>query len=157
MSSYLNIYLAPKKTKIEYEGSNKKEVKISEGIPLRLQSWSRSTDVYQYFYELLSPAFIGTEGEPKYSKVSKDDLMYITDSIEKEIENTKNLLEKKKEAFKQMLHPTLEIYEGFEDFYIETNKHIEELQETLSFFDWLHSIAVDLEYSDFEEILINID
>ncbi len=63
MSNYLNIYLVPKKEKCE-----KQE-------PLLFASYSRNTDVYQYF-ETINPTFVGMD-EIHYSELTNDKLQEV--------------------------------------------------------------------------------
>lgn len=78
MSSYLNIYLNPK-------------AKYKTEDPLLLASYSRNTDVYQAFYENISP--IHSHSDEEYTPLFKHHFEAILDDLEKDITSTNRRLE----------------------------------------------------------------
>ena len=80
MSSYLNIYLVPKR-----------ESKREKKQYLSLLSYSRSSDIYEAFYENMPIAFIGSE--VKYTTLTKVNMQEILEDLSKNIKSTKERLE----------------------------------------------------------------
>ena len=80
MSSYLSIYLVPKR-------KNKKEEKQY----LLLSSYSRSSDLYEVFNENIPIAFCGNE--EKYTTLTKVDMQKVLDELTKCITLTKERLQ----------------------------------------------------------------
>lgn len=147
MSSYLNLYLLPKK----------KEGDTIEPKPLLLNSWSRNSDIYQMFYENLNPTFIGDEDEYKYSEVTEADLQTLVDAVQKDINTVQERLQARTEALSSIKNiPPERLDEYIEDF-ASTREYIRELQDTLELMKALKLLLSDLEYSSFEKILVNID
>ena len=142
MSSYLTFYLVPK-------GGDKK--------PLALISYSRNNDIYQAYYENVSPAFYGNGDEPNYTELTKDLSHHVVNELREDL----NKIEKSHEAKVKALQalPKLE-GEALEEYLQETTStidYINDLKDTLKFADFIDDIVNDLEYSDFEKVLINID
>ena len=142
MSSYLTFYLVPK-------DKDKK--------PLALISYSRNSDVYQAYYENANPAFYGNGDEPNYTELTKDLSHYVVDELRKDLNNYEKSHEAKVKALQAL--PKLE-GEALEEYLQETTStldYINDLKDTLKFAGFIDDIVSDLEYSDFEKVLINID
>ena len=95
MSSYLSFYLVPKKSAKKHnyneEGKNiETEVKLSEGKPLLLMSFSRNNDVYQAYYEAMNPAYCGMED--KYTEVTYEDAQRVVKEFKEDITTTEKRL-----------------------------------------------------------------
>lgn len=68
MSSYLTFYLEDKQSK---------EKKA-------LTSYSRNSEMYQQFYEVLKPVYIGDGKEPKYTKLTQSDIQTVISEVQDE-------------------------------------------------------------------------
>ena len=135
MSSYLNIYLQEK-------GSEKK---------ILLTSYSRSTDIYQTFRETINPAYIGMEGEPKYSELTKQDLSYIINDIDgdlKKVNDRLSFIDKVIASNPDLINEALEWKEHKED--------LEYTRSQIVFYKDLLS-DMELETSGFSKMYCNID
>lgn len=86
MSSYLNIYLKRRDTK-EY---------------LYLDQWSRSSEIYQRFYEVIHPAYAGMED--KYTDLTLNDL----DEVIKDIAHDKAEIERKISLYDKYLRQVMD-------------------------------------------------
>ena len=146
MSSYLNIYLVPKKL----EGATE------EPKPLLFTSYSRSSDIYQTIYEELNPAFIGNGDTPNYSELKASDVQHVINEVKNTIKKVEERLNSTIEAYKAMSDKLPE--EAVED-YVSTKEYINELKETANELECIHYWASDIElgYTSFEKVLINID
>lgn len=144
MSSYLNFYLIPKSK--EAQGTK----------PLCISSYSRN-DIYQAFYENVNPAFIGNGDESNYTELTEEQINYVVSSLKEDLEKYKKYSEAKIKALKEL--PKLE-GEALEEYLQETTssaEYIHELENTLKEVEFIAHIISELEYSDFEKVLINID
>ena len=142
MSSYLTFYLVPK-------GENKK--------PLALISYSRNSDIYQAYYKNANPAFYGNGDEPNYTELTKDLSHYVVNELREDLNNYEKSHEAKVKALQAL--PKLE-GEALEEYLQETTStldYINDLKDTLKLVEFIDDIVNDLEYSDFEKVLINID
>ena len=139
MSSYLNFYLIPKKE----EGKEEKYIALT--------SYSRNTEIYQRFSELLNPAFIGTEGEIKYSYISREDIEDVLQDFDKDIQKAKaRLSEYEKYAAGNC--------ECINDI-IEMKEYLEELQYWRAKASFIADIIedIDLYNEDLEKMACNVD
>lgn len=154
MSSYLNFYLVPRKKSQEPNNPNliHEEVK-----PLHFLSYPRSSDIYQSFHEILSPVFIGNGDDYNYQELTYKDALRVRDSINRDIEQAEKSLDKICEAFNSIENPSIEFTNQHTNEYVSKKEYIEELQETKAEIDGILNWLGDIEYSDFEKVLINID
>lgn len=138
MSSYLNIYLVPKR-------KDKKEKKQY----LLLSSYSRSSDIYEAFYENINPAFSGNED--KYTTLTKVNIQRILDDLNESIKAVKERLDlydnyaKDNPDYIQDIIGTREILQDYQSTY----NMVEALKDILD-------NTVD-GYNDFEEMCCNIN
>lgn len=142
MSSYLTFYLVPK-------GEDKK--------PLALISYSRNSEIYQAYYENAHPAFYGNGDKPNYTELTKDLSHRVVNELKEELDKYEKSHEAKIKALQAL--PKLE-GEALEEYLQETSsgvEYINDLKDTLKFAGFIDDIVSDLEFSDFEKILINID
>lgn len=146
MSSYLNIYLVPKKL----EGATE------EPKPLLFTSYSRSSDIYQTIYEELNPVFIGNGDTPNYSELKASDLQKAINEVSKTIKKSEERLVSTAEAYKAMSD---KIPEEVVDDYVSTKEYLKELKETVSELECISCWVSDIELgcTSFEKVLINID
>lgn len=155
MSSYLIFYVIPKKTKTCYKKDGTSEaVEVSKGVPLALMSFSRNSNVYQSFYEYLSPTYIG-DNEPKYDELEESDMTYVINKLREDLEDAKTRHQNKLKVLGALT--------GFHDYdtlnqLIDEEDFIKEKEENLNELIWLKSFLFEIKYGDFEEkILMNID
>lgn len=137
MSSYLNIYLVPKS-----KGEEKQK-------PLLLISYSRSSDIYQYFNDNLNIAYYGMGEVPNYSKLTKEMVDNVLYDLKKDIQNS----EKRVAEYEKHAAGNYEII----DEIIHTKEYIEDLKSALHPIEYIGELVSELEYSEFEAIYINID
>lgn len=111
MSSYLNIYLVPKR-------KDKKETKQH----LLLSSYSRNNDVYEVFYENIHPIFSGGE-EDKYTTLTLVNIQEVLDDLNKSIQSTQERLDlydkyaKDNQDYIQDILSTREIIQDYQSTY----------------------------------------
>ena len=144
MSSYLTFYLVPKKDKGEAKE------------PLALMSYSRNSDIYQAFYENINVAYIGNDDKSNYTELTKemvDDIVY---AVKKDYDEAQKSFNARMDAYRSVKLEGEAFDEYVEDFQ-STTVYLKELEETIIRIELIASIVNDLEYSDFEKILINID
>lgn len=138
MSSYLSIYIVPKrKTKDE----PKKYI--------TLVSYSRNTDIYKYFDDVIRPAYAGIED--KYTSLSKNSVSMVLSSFKEEIDSAKRRLA---EYEKYAINNSDYINE-----IIELKEYIEGLQYWKDKTSFIQDLIDDISYHDngIEEVCCNID
>ena len=157
MSSYLTFYLKPKeyKKKLVYDENDcctEKEVKLSNGEPLHLISYARSSDIYQAYYKELHPAYVGVNEE--YTELTYEDSKNVCNAFELEIKQTEKRLEVDYKMLKESGYAP-ELYEEIQSF--ET--YLAEQRSTLQELKFISSLVyeISLGYNDFEKVLINVD
>lgn len=130
MSSYLNIYLKPKK---------------KDSKPLLLISFSRSSDIYQAFYDNFN--LYSSEGEKKEitGAMMNTVITDVTSEINKSRSRYESYLEAKEKA-------------DIEDI-VSLKEYIHDLEYTKAQLDFLQEIVWSCEndYSNFEKVLTYID
>lgn len=157
MSSYLSFYLVPKLSKKKYDyniddGHTEKEIKLSEGLPLLLMSYSRSSDIYQAYNDTLNPAYAGME--EKYTEVSYEDAQKVVQEFEEDLKTSEQRLAINYKMLKEGGYSS-ELWEEIqtEEKYVAEQKDcLEELKFIAHF---IYEIKHD--WTDFEKVLINID
>ena len=153
----LTFYLVPKKSKKIYDynkddGHTTKEIKLSEGEPLALMSYSRSSDIYQAYYETLNPVYAGDED--KYTDLTYKDAKRVCDEFEKEIKDIEERLRIDYKMLKEGGYSS-ELWDDIHS--MET--HLKEQKEVLEEMKFISNLVYycENEYCDFEKVLINID
>lgn len=138
MSSYLSIYIVPKRKSKEEE---KKHILLS--------SYSRNTDLYQYFNENIHPVFIGNSEKTPYTTLTMKDIQDVIKDMSQDILKSQNVLT---EYEKYAPHNP----EYIQDI-LETKEHISNLQywkDKISFIeDMIDNIPY---YEEIEEVCCNI-
>ena len=132
MSSYLSFYLVPKAHPEER---------------LLLQSFSRSSEVYQRFFDNLSIAYAGNE--EKYTKLTVSDV----ESVIRDLDDDIAKAEARRVEYEKFCHDNLELIEEM----ISTKEYIRDLQSTRDYISFIRDILADLDYSGFSDVLCNID
>ena len=132
MSSYLSFYLVPKAHPEER---------------LLLQSFSRSNEVYQRFFDNLSIAYAGNE--EKYTKLTISDVESVIQDIDADIAKA----EARRAEYEKFCHGNSELIEEM----ISTKEYIRDLQSTRDYISFIRDVLTDLDYSGFSDVLCNID
>lgn len=132
MSSYLSFYLVPKAHPEER---------------LLLQSFSRSNEVYQRFFDNLSIAHAGNE--EKYTKLTVSDV----ESVIRDLDDDIAKAEARRVEYEKFCHGNSELIEEI----ISTKEYIRDLQSTRDYISFIRDILADLDYSGFSDVLCNID
>ena len=132
MSSYLSFYLVPKAHPEER---------------LLLQSFSRSNEVYQWFFDNLSVAYAGNE--EKYTKLTVSDV----ESVIRDLDDDIAKAEARRVEYEKFCHGNSELIEEM----ISTKEYIRDLQSTRDYISFIRDILADLDYSGFSDVLCNVD
>ena len=132
MSSYLSFYLVPKAHPEER---------------LLLQSFSRSNEVYQRFFDNLSVAYAGNE--EKYTKLTVSDV----ESVIRDLDDDIAKAEARRVEYEKFCHGNSELIEEM----ISTKEYIRDLQSTRDYISFIRDILADLDYSGFSDVLCKID
>jgi hypothetical protein len=132
MSSYLSFYLVPKAHPEER---------------LLLQSFSRSNEVYQRFFDNLSVAYAGNE--EKYTKLTVSDV----ESVIRDLDDDIAKAEARRVEYEKFCHGNSELIEEM----ISTKEYIRDLQSTRDYISFMRDVLTDLDYSGFSDVLCNID
>lgn len=139
MSSYLTIYIVPKRK------SEKEEKKY---IPLT--SYSRNSEIYQYFYENIHPAYIGNEEPVSYTVLTSENIATVlTDFVDSISKTQTRLTEYEKYASGNP---------EYIDEIIELKEYIKNLQYWKDKTSFVYDIINDINiFSEIEEVCCNID
>ena len=132
MSSYLSFYLVPKAHPEER---------------LLLQSFSRSTEVYQRFFDNLSIAYAGNE--EKYTKLTVSDVESVIQDLDGDIAKA----EARRAEYEKFCHGNSELIEEM----ISIKEYIRDLQSTRDYISFIRDILTDLDYGEFSDVLCNVD
>lgn len=132
MSSYLSFYLVPKAHPEE---------------KLLLQSFSRSNEVYQRFFDNLSVAYAGNE--EKYTKLTVSDVESVIQDLDGDIAKA----EARRAEYEKFCHGNSELIEEM----ISTKEYIRDLQSTRDYISFIRDILTDLDYGGFSDVLCNVD
>lgn len=132
MSSYLSFYLVPKAHPEER---------------LLLQSFSRSNEVYQRFFDNLSVAY--ADNEEKYTKLTVSDV----ESVIRDLDDDIAKAEARRVEYEKFCHGNSELIEEM----ISTKEYIRDLQSTRDYISFIRDILADLDYSGFSDVLCNAD
>lgn len=132
MSSYLSFYLVPKAHPEER---------------LLLQSFSRSNEVYQRFFDNLSIAYAGNE--EKYTKLTVSDVESVIQDLDGDIAKA----EARRAEYEKFCHGNSELIEEM----ISIKEYIRDLQSTRDYISFIRDTLTDLDYSGFSDVLCNVD
>ena len=139
MSSYLSIYIVPKRVSSE---EPKKHIILT--------AYSRSTEIYEYFNNNLHPTFIGNSKESCYTTINSSDITAIMQDFEEDLKKAKDRLVE------------YEKYAGNNPNYVEDIIDIKEYIHNLQYWKDKVSFIMDIIndkdlYNDIEEVCCNID
>ena len=135
MSSYLTFYIVPKE-------ENSK--------PISLISYSRNSEVYQYFNDVLHVAYIGIE-ETQYTELSVSKV----DEVISELKNDINKAQKRVSEYEKHASGNAELIEDI----ISQKEWIEDLEYTLHKVEFIRDIVYEssCSWNSYNKILCNID
>ena len=144
MSSYLTFYLVSKKDK-----ANTKE-------PLAFLIYSRNSNIYQAFNNNIDIAYKGNDDKLNYTELTKDLVNKVVNAVKTDYDDTQKNFAARMDAYKSIKLEG-ETFDTYVEDFQSTTSYLEELKETIAQIEFIVSMVEDLEYSDFEKILINID
>lgn len=140
MSSHLTFYIVPKRK------LNKEEKKY-----ISLVAYSRSSDIYQYFYENINPAFEGYGvTKDNYTILTKENINLVINDFNHDIQKAQNRLIEYEKYAKDNVDYINEI--------IELKEYIKNLQYWRDKTSFIEDIVNDIDnyYAEIEEICCNI-
>ena len=139
MSSYLSIYIVPKRKTQE---EPKKYIILS--------AYSRSTAIYQYFSENINPVFIGNGSGEHYTTLTLQSLTSVLQDFDEGIRKSKDRLVEYEKYAKDNPDYINEI--------IELKEYIQDLQYWRDKTSFIVDIVEDKDcYEEIEEVCCNID
>lgn len=139
MSSYLSIYIVPKRKSL---GEKKKHIVLA--------SYSRSTDIYQYFYENIHPAFVGNNEETPFTTLTKENIGEVLKDFNEDITNANTRLTEYEKYAANNPDYIGEI--------IEQKEYINNLQYWRNKVSFIEDILDEKDcYDEIEEVCCNID
>lgn len=140
MSSYLTFYLIPKAE------DSKPEVK-----PISLISYSRSSNVYQYFNDTIHPAYIGIGDETQYTELTINKV----DEVIEELKNDISKAQKRTVEYEKHAAGNSELIEDI----ISQKEYIEDLEWALHKVEFIRDLVQEASYSwtGYDKILCNVD
>ena len=136
MSSYLTFYIV---------------LKEENSKPISLINYSRNTDVYQYFDEVIHPTFVGMGDEPKYTELTVSKVNEVISELKQDITKaTKRVSEYEKQAA-----GNAELIEEI----ISQKEWIEDLEYSLRKIEFIRDIVQEASYSwgSYNKVLCNVD
>lgn len=145
MSSYLNFYLVPK----EREGDT------IEPKPMRFVSYSRANEIYQRFRDI-GVVWCGSESD-QYTKITSEDCERVVDDIKDDITRAEKRVENQTDLLSKLSNLNTGIIDEYAEDIYSTKEYIEELKEELTEARGILSWVSNLEFSDFEKVLANVD
>ena len=138
MSSYLSIYIVPKRK------SEKKEKEY-----IIVAAFSRNSEIYQYFRENINPTYIGNKEYP-YTTITKESIEDVITDLSRDISSSKNVLVEYEKYAKD--NP------NFLQDIIELKQHISDLQYTQGKVCFIEDMIDGIDfYDEIEEVCCNID
>lgn len=137
MSSYLSIYIVPKRK------SDKEEKKH-----IIVAAFSHNSEIYQYFSENINPVYIGNKEHP-YTTITKDKIENVIKDLSKDVSSSKNVLIEYEKYAKD--NP------NFIQDIIELKQHISDLQYTQGEVCFIEEMIDGIDfYEEIEEVCCNI-
>lgn len=135
MSSYLTFYLKVKEVE----------------KPISLVSYSRSTDIYQYFSENVNPTYIGMDDETKYTELKQSDVDSVIADMNIDIGKAK----KRIEEYEKHAGGNQEIIEEI----LTWKEYIEDLEYWLHKVEFIKELVTEANYSwtSYDKVLCNVD
>ena len=138
MSSYLSIYIVPKRK------SNKEEKKH-----IIVAAFSRNSEIYQYFNENIHPAYNGNKEHP-YTIITKNKIQDVVTDLSRDISSSKDRLMEYEKYAKDNPNYIQEI--------IELKQYISDLQYAQEEVCFIEEMVDSIDfYDELEEVCCNID
>lgn len=138
MSSYLSIYIVPKRKSEEEE---KKHIIVV--------AFSRNSEIYQYFNENIHPTYNGNKEHP-YTTITKDRIQDVITDLSRDISSSKDRLMEYEKYAKDNPDYIQEI--------IELKQYISDLQYTQGEVCFIEDMIDGIDfYGKIEEVCYNID
>ncbi len=138
MSSYLSIYIVPKRK------SDKEEKKH-----IIVAAFSRNSEIYQYFNENIHPAYNGNKEHP-YTTITKDKIQDVITDLSRDISNSKDRLMEYEKYAKDNPDYIQEI--------IKLKQYISDLQYVQGEVCFIEEMIDSIDfYEEIEEVCCNID
>lgn len=138
MSSYLSIYIVPKR---KSEKEEKKHILVA--------AFSRNSEIYQYFNENIHLAYNGNKERP-YTTLTKDNIQDVITDLSRDISSSKDRLMEYEKYVKDNPDYIQEI--------IELKQYISDLQYTQGEVCFIEEMVDGIDfYEEIEEICCNID
>lgn len=138
MSSYLSIYIVPKRKSEEEE---KKHILIA--------AFSRNSEIYQYFNENIHPAYNGNKKHP-YTIITKDRIQDVITDLSRDISSSKDRLMEYEKYAKDNPDYIQEI--------IELKQYISNLQYAQGEVCFIEEMVASIDfYEEIEEVCCNVD
>ena len=139
MSSYLTIYIVPKR---------KSDKEDKKHIPLA--AYSRSSEMYQYFDENIHPVFIGNSDEIPYTTLTSESIASVLSDFNEAIHKAQNRLTEYEKYAKDNPEYINEI--------ISMKEYIKDLQYWRDKASFIEDIIGDMNiYKEIEEVCCNMD
>lgn len=139
MSSYLSIYIVPKRKSSDEEKKH-----------IILASYSRSSELYQYFDTNLNIAWVGNKDVTPYTTLSKEDIACVLDDFSKDIATAQNrLIEYEKYAANkpEYIQEIIGLKEYISDLQYWKNKtsFIDDMIEGIDFYDEIEEVCCNID------------
>lgn len=141
MSSYLHFYLMPQKA-------------TDKDKPLLFTSYNRSSPVYQRYWEEIHPVY--SENEVKYTELTSSMAKDVANAARKELERAKDAHNNAVEAFQRLTNITNQQVNEYIGNYKDSKEFIQELEEEVVELETISQWVSEIEFSDFQKVLINI-
>lgn len=138
MSSYLSIYIVPKR---KTDKEEKKHIIVA--------AFSRNSEIYQYFNENIHPAYNGNKEHP-YTTLTKDNIQDIITDLSRDISSSKDRLME----YEKYAKDNPDYIQGI----IELKQYISNLQYTQGEVCFIEEMVDSIDfYEEIEEVCCNID
>lgn len=139
MSSYLSIYIVPKRKSSDEEKKH-----------IILAAYSRSTDIYQYFNDNLNIAWIGSSDETPYTTISKEDISHVLDEFTKDISTAQNRLteyEKYAASNTECIQEIISLKEYISDlqYWRDKASFIDDMVESIDYYDAIEEVCCNID------------
>lgn len=135
MSSYLTFYLVPK---------------AEDSKPLALMSYSRSSDIYQYFDDTIHPAYIGMGDETQYTELT----VAMVDEVLEDLKNDISKARKRVAEYEKHAAGNSEIIEDI----LGQKEWIEDLEWALHKIEFIRDIVYEAScgWNEYNKVLCNV-
>lgn len=138
MSSYLSIYIVPKRKSEEEE---KKHIIVA--------AFSRNSEIYQYFNENIHPAYNGNKEHP-YTVITKDKIQDVITDLSRDISSSKDRLmeyEKYAKDNPDYIQEIIELKQYISDLqYVQGEVcFIEEMVDGINFYDKIEEVCCNID------------